>query len=83
MLEASLSSTVGGVPLLAALHIVGLAFVCLHLALGLAQFGTSWGIVEAKRARRLGTALGLFVFAAGTAAIIHLATGSALPYFRL
>jgi succinate dehydrogenase / fumarate reductase cytochrome b subunit len=82
MLEASLSSTVHGVPLMAALHVVGLGLVCVHFAIGLARFAENSGMLREHRARRAASVLALLLFATGTATIVHLATGSAFPHFQ-
>lgn len=81
MLSARLSSTVEGLPLVAALHLVGLGLVSLHLAVGLPRFVEKWGLGNVSYARR-GAAIGCgIVFALGAATVIELATGSAIPRF--
>jgi hypothetical protein len=81
LLAARLASTLAGVPLTAALHLVGLALVSLHLALGLPRFLARWGVLSARPARGLGLGLAALMFALGAASIIELATGSLLPRF--
>lgn len=81
MLVLLLSSTNHGVPAAAALHLVGLGSVTLHLGLGLARFAEEWGIASRSRARRVASAVSALLFVLGAAAIVELATGSAVPSF--
>lgn len=80
-LTAGLSSLRWGVPVAAILHLVGLGVVCVHLAVGLGRFLETWRITSAPQAPRLARALSIVLFAAGSATVVELATGSALPNF--
>ena len=81
MLAAGLSTTVHGLPLSAALHFVGLAALALHLGLGLGSFAEKWGLLTRIPARRAAGLLSLLLFLVGSATVVELATGSALPHF--
>lgn len=81
LMAAALSSTVDGVPLVAAVHLAGLGVVCAHFAWGFARFLERWRIAGARPARLGAGALALSLFIAGASAIVELATGSALPRF--
>jgi succinate dehydrogenase / fumarate reductase cytochrome b subunit len=80
-LASLLSSTVSGVPLVAAVHLAGLGAVCAHFAWGFGRFLEQWGITAARPARVGAGLLALVLFAFGAAAVVELATGSALPRF--
>lgn len=80
-LAAGLSSLHWGVPIPAALHLLGLGVVCAHLAAGLARFFATFRVTSRTRAERLARVLSIALFAAGSATVIDLATGSALPNF--
>jgi succinate dehydrogenase/fumarate reductase cytochrome b subunit (b558 family) len=81
---ANLSSTVGGVPAVALVYILGIAAAVFHFTNGLWGFCFSWGITVSKRAQRWSaTAFGiagivLFLIGANTA--IYFATGSRLAF---
>lgn len=81
ILIARLSATVQGVPIAAALHLVGLGVVLSHLALGVPRFVEKWGLGSVRLTRKV-AALGcgaLFVLGAGI--VIEFATGSVVPRF--
>ncbi len=82
LLAAGLSTTTAGVPLIAALHLVGIAALATHLDLGLARFAEQFGLLSQRAARRAArvTSLALFFIAAAT--VVKFATGSALPSFQ-
>lgn len=81
-LAAGLSSLHWGVPVPAILHLLGLALVCVHLAAGLARFFANWRVTTLARAERLARALSIALFAVGSATVVELATGAALPHFQ-
>jgi succinate dehydrogenase / fumarate reductase cytochrome b subunit len=81
LLAATMSSTVDGIPLVAALHLVGLGLVCAHFGLGFGRFLERWGIAAPRPARVGAGLLALLLFVFGATAIIELSTGSALPRF--
>lgn len=80
-LASGLSSTVSGIPWVAILHLAGLGAVALHLGLGLGSFVETWGLLARRPARRAARVLSLAFFLVGSATLIELATGSALPQF--
>lgn len=81
MLAAGLSSTVSGLPLAALLHLVGLGVVLFHFSVGLPRFVGKWGLGDVQVAQRV-SAIGCgILFAVGSATVIELATGSAIPRF--
>ena len=77
---AHLSSTVGGVPLVALVYLIGLAASVFHFANGVWGFLCSWGITLTLRSQRLGAlfagVLGLAVFVLGVNTTLYFATGS-------
>jgi succinate dehydrogenase/fumarate reductase cytochrome b subunit len=81
LLASGLSSTVHGVPVAAALHLLGALCVTSHLGLGLARFLRDYGILAPRWAQNSAflTAAALFFTAAAT--VVHFATGAALPGF--
>jgi succinate dehydrogenase / fumarate reductase, cytochrome b subunit len=81
MLAAGLSATDWGIPVPAILHLLGLAVVSAHLATGLARFFEKWRLASAARAQLVARALSLALFGVGSATVVELATGSALPNF--
>ncbi|MGC4090335.1 MAG: hypothetical protein QM756_21140 [Polyangiaceae bacterium] len=81
MLAAGLSTTQWGVPIPAVLHLLGLGVVSAHLAGGLSRFFEKWRLASAVGAQRVARALSIALFALGSAAVVELATGSALPNF--
>lgn len=78
----NLSSTVGPVPLIALVYLLGIGAVAFHLANGLWGFLFSWGFTVTRRSQRAaGTVLGivgLLVFVLGANTTIYFATGSKL-----
>src|SRR5690606_13502808 len=80
-LAARFSSTADGVPWFAIVHLVGLAAVTAHLGLGLERFLVRSGIARARGARGFSLLVGGLCFLAGAAAVVELATGSAVPRF--
>jgi succinate dehydrogenase / fumarate reductase, cytochrome b subunit len=78
---ALLSSTWNGIPLTAALHLVGLALVTSHFGWGLGRFLERWGILRGSRARPAAGWFAAVLFALGAATIVELATGSFIPRF--
>jgi succinate dehydrogenase/fumarate reductase cytochrome b subunit (b558 family) len=82
-LEAHLSSTYGGFPLLATVYLVGIAASVVHFANGLFTFSFSWGICVTRRSQRLfATAfglLGVLVFVMGAQTALYFATGAQFP----
>jgi len=81
MLAAGLSATEWGVPLPAILHLLGLGVVSAHLATGLARFFEKWRLASAARSQLVARALSIALFGVGSAAVVELATGSAVPNF--
>jgi hypothetical protein len=81
LLAARLSSTVEGLPLNAAVHVLGLATVSVHVAVAVPRFFEKWGIGNVTVARRGARLASGILFAAGTATVIEFATGSAIPRF--
>lgn len=79
---AHLSSTIGGVPLVALVYLVGLAACVFHFANGVWGFLCSWGITLSLRSQRLSAifagTLGLLVFVLGVNTTLYFATGSRL-----
>jgi len=78
----NMSSTTGGVPVIAVLYIVGIGAVSYHLANGLWGFCFSWGITVSRRALRLSAGIfglvGVVIFALGVNTALYFATGSKL-----
>ncbi|MCU0693794.1 MAG: succinate dehydrogenase [Polyangiaceae bacterium] len=78
----NLSGTVGSVPAVALLYVLGVAAVAFHLANGLWGFLCSWGITVSRRSQRVSaTVLGLVgiaVFVLGANTAVYFATGSKL-----
>jgi succinate dehydrogenase / fumarate reductase cytochrome b subunit len=83
---ASLSSTAwGGVPLVAAGYLVGVAAAAVHGAVGVYRAALSSGLVSAARQQlllRCCGAVGVAVFVLGSLIVIDLATGSVLIHLR-
>ncbi len=79
-LSAHLSSTAGGVPLLALAYVVGLAAVVFHFANGLWGFACTWGLAVSRPAQRrvgiVASLLGVLLFGVGAMTIVSFATGS-------
>jgi succinate dehydrogenase/fumarate reductase cytochrome b subunit (b558 family) len=82
-LTANLSSTVGPVPVVALVYILGIAACVFHFANGLWGFCFSWGLTISRRSQRLSAAVfgivGLIVFLLGANTAIYFATGTRLP----
>jgi succinate dehydrogenase/fumarate reductase cytochrome b subunit (b558 family) len=82
---ASLSSTVGPVPVVALIYILGIAASVFHFANGLWGFCFSWGITVSRRSQQMAAAVfgivGLVLFFLGANTAIYFATGArfALP----
>lgn len=80
-LAATLSSTSDGVPVVAALHLIGLGVICAHFGWGFARFLEGWGVARARPARLGAGLVSATLFGLGAATLIELATGSILPRF--
>lgn len=80
-LAATLSSTSDGLPLVAALHLLGLGAVCAHFGWGFARFLEGWGVARARSARLGAGLVSATLFGVGAATLIELATGSIVPRF--
>jgi len=82
---ANMSSTVGPVPVVALVYIIGIAASVFHFANGLWGFCFSWGITVSRRAQQAAATVfgivGLVVFLLGANTAIYFATGArfALP----
>jgi succinate dehydrogenase/fumarate reductase cytochrome b subunit (b558 family) len=76
----NLSSTIGGVPVIALVYVLGIGAVAFHLANGMWGFCFSWGITVSRRSQRMAAGLlgvfGLLVFALGANTAVYFATGS-------
>jgi succinate dehydrogenase / fumarate reductase cytochrome b subunit len=81
LLVSTLSSTIDGIPVVAAVHLAGLGVTCAHFGWGFGRFLERWGIAAPRRARVSAGLIALLLFAFGATAIVELATGSALPRF--
>lgn len=81
---ANMAATVGGVPLIALVYVVGIAASVFHFANGLWGFCFSWGITISRRAQRMAAVVfgvvGMVVFLLGVNTVIYFATGAPLPY---
>jgi len=79
-LEASLSSTVWGIPLVAIVYLAGIGCTCLHFAAGLWGFSVTWNLSRSDRAKRRGAwtagAVGALLFLLGALSVVRYATGS-------
>jgi len=84
MLSERLSSTTGGVPLVAFGYLVGITASVAHFFYGLFTFSLGEGLCASPRSRRaLGGALGLIgalIFLIGADTALHFATGARLPW---
>ncbi|WP_437305996.1 succinate dehydrogenase [Sorangium sp. So ce388] len=80
---ASMSSTVGGVPVMALVYIFGIAASVFHFANGLWGFCFSWGVTVSRRAQRTAAVVfglvGLVIFALGANTVVYFATGAPFP----
>ncbi len=78
-LSANLSSTQGGVPVVALVYLVGITASVVHFANGLFTVAFSWGLCISRRSQRLffaaSGAIGLVVFGLGASTAIYFATG--------
>ena len=81
LLAAELSSTTNGVPLVAALHLLGLGVTCVHLGAGSLRFLKRHGWFSERIATRSAVALALTLFALGSSTVVSFATGSAVWRF--
>jgi succinate dehydrogenase/fumarate reductase cytochrome b subunit (b558 family) len=79
----NMSSTIGPVPVVALIYVVGIAACVFHFANGLWGFCFSWGIVVSRRTQRMAAAVfgvvGLVVLLLGELTAIYFATGWRLP----
>lgn len=82
---ANMSSTMGGVPVVALVYVLGIAACVFHFANGLWGFAFSWGLTVSRRSQRLAAVvlgvLGLLVFILGANTAVYFATGSRFPSF--
>lgn len=80
---ANMSSTVGPVPVVALVYILGIAASVFHFANGLWGFCFSWGITVSRRSQRVAATVfglvGLVVFLLGANTAIYFATGARWP----
>lgn len=80
---ANMSSTIGPVPVVALIYILGIAACVFHFANGLWGFCFSWGFTVSRRAQQLSATafglVGLVVFLLGANTAIYFATGSRFP----
>jgi succinate dehydrogenase / fumarate reductase, cytochrome b subunit len=78
----NMSATMGGVPVIALVYILGIGAVAFHLANGLWGFCFSWGITVSRRSQRLAAGImgifGVLVFVLGANTAVYFATGSKL-----
>lgn len=77
----TLSETVGaGIPVTAAIYLVGVSAASYHLASGIRHSFDTWGIARSTRGRRIawafGGALGILAFALSAATTVYYGTGS-------
>lgn len=79
-LVEQLSSLSGGIPWRALGYLVGIAATVFHFVNGMTSFCTTWGIAKTpaaeRRARILFRGVGVLLFAASSATVIALATGT-------
>lgn len=79
---ASLSSTMGGVPVIALVYLVGIAACVFHFANGLWGFCFSWGITVSRRAQLMAATVlgvcGILIFLLGANTVFYFARGAAL-----
>lgn len=77
---ANMSSTMGGVPVIALVYVLGVAACAFHFANGLWGFCFSWGITVSKRSQQLAATafgvLGVVLFLLGANTAVYFATGS-------
>ncbi len=81
---ATMASTVGPVPVVALVYILGIAASVFHFANGLWGFCFSWGITVSRRAQRMAATvfgiIGLIVFFLGANTAIYFATGARFAF---
>lgn len=86
LLCANMSSTIGPVPVVALVYILGIAACAFHFANGLWGFCFSWGITVSRRSQQAAAAVfgvvGVVVFLLGANTAIYFATGSRFPGMR-
>jgi succinate dehydrogenase / fumarate reductase cytochrome b subunit len=77
---ANMSHTIGPVPVVALIYILGIAACVFHFANGLWGFCFSWGITVSRRSQRFAATafglLGLVLFILGANTVIHFSTGA-------
>lgn len=77
---ADMASTVGPVPVIALVYILGIAASVFHFANGLWGFCFSWGITVSRRSQQLAATafgvVGILIFALGANTAIYFATGA-------
>jgi len=77
---ANMSSTIGGVPVVALIYVLGIAASVFHFSNGLWGFCFSWGITISRRAQQMAATafgiLGLLIFLLGANTAIYFATGA-------
>jgi succinate dehydrogenase/fumarate reductase cytochrome b subunit (b558 family) len=82
-LAEHLSSTMGGIPVVAIVYLVGIAASTFHFANGLSTFAFGWGVCVSRRSQRmLGAFLavgGFVVFLIGADTALFFATGARFP----
>lgn len=80
-----LSTSHGGVPLIALAYVLGVGACVFHFANGLWGFCFSWGITISRRSQRISATVfglvGLVLFFMGASTAIYFATGSRLTIF--
>jgi succinate dehydrogenase / fumarate reductase cytochrome b subunit len=78
----NMSHSIGPVPVVALVYILGIAACVFHFANGLWGFCFSWGITVSRRSQRLAATafgvLGLVLFALGANTVIYFSTGASL-----
>jgi succinate dehydrogenase/fumarate reductase cytochrome b subunit (b558 family) len=81
-LSKNMSASVGGVPLIGLIYVLGIAACVYHFSNGLFGFCFSWGITVSRRAQRAAAAvfgvLGLAIFFLGANTAIYFATGASI-----
>jgi len=79
---ANMSATVGPVPVIGLLYVLGIAACAFHFANGLWGFCFSWGVTVSRRSQQMAAAvcgvLGLAIFLLGANTAIYFATGSSV-----
>jgi len=80
---ANMSSTIGPVPVVALIYVLGIAACTFHFANGLWGFCFSWGITVSRRSQQLAATVfgvvGVIIFLLGANTAIYFATGSRFP----